>query len=107
MAALAAPHVDPALQGEIAEVVRDIPGAEALKLSPSMRRDKRVAVRFNLVARKASQDVVPEEYTQKFDSSDNLKYALSSDSVADNQKPLGKRAATPPTGAGSGLASAH
>lgn len=108
MAALAAPHVNPALaQGDVAEAVRDIPGAEALKLSPSMRGDKRVAVRFNLVARKASEDVVPEDYTKKFDSSDNLKYALSSDSVADNQQPLGKPAATAAAGSGTGLASAH
>ena len=108
LAALAAPHVNPSLpQVDLAEAVRDIPGAEALKLSPSMRGDKRVAVRFNLVARKASQDIVPEDYTKKFDSSDNLKYALSSDSVADNQQPLGKRATAPATGAGSDLASAH
>ena len=32
----------------------EIPGAEAIKLEPSMRGDKRVAVRFNLAARKAS-----------------------------------------------------
>lgn len=108
MAALAAPHVNPALpEGAVAEAVRDIPGAEALKLSPSMRGDKRVAVRFNLVARKASDEVVPEDYTKKFDSSENLKYALSSESVADNQQPLGKPAAAAAGGAGSGLASAH
>ena len=105
MAALAAPHVAPATgEGDVAEAVRDIPGAEALKLSPSMRGDKRVAVRFNLVARKASKDISTQDYTTKFESSDNLKYALSSDTVADNQQPLGKPA---PSVAGAALASAQ
>lgn len=108
MAALAAPHVAPATAGgDVAEAVRDIPGAEALKLSPSMRGDKRVAVRFNLIARKASEDVSTEDYTNKLEASDNLKYALSSDTVADNQQPLGKAAASPPAVAGPALASAH
>ena len=110
IAALAAPHVAPATpQGEVAEAVRDIPGAEALNLTPSMRGDKRVAVRFNLVARKASDDVSREDYTRKFEPSDNLKYALSSDTVADNQQPLGKAAATPaaPPASGPALASAQ
>lgn len=91
-AALAAPHVAPLTgRGQVAEAIKDIPGAEALTLTPSMRGDKRVAVRFNLVARKASDDVVAEDYTKKFESSDNLKYALSSDTVAVNEQPLGKR----------------
>src|SRR5690348_1679867 len=112
IAALAAPHVAPATpQGEVAEAVRDIPGAEAIPLTPSMRGDKRVAVRFNLIARKASDDVSSEDYTKKFEASDNLKYALSSDTVADNQKPLGKpapsAAPTASTGGGPALASAQ
>ena len=110
IAALAAPHVAPATpQGEVAEAVRDIPGAEAINLTPSMRGDKRVAVRFNLVARKASDDVSTEDYTKKLAASDNLKYALSSDTVGDNQQPLGKPAAaapSPPAG-GPALASAQ
>ena len=40
--------------GSLAAAIEKIPGAEPLKLSPSMRGDKRVAVRFNLVARNAS-----------------------------------------------------
>jgi spore germination cell wall hydrolase CwlJ-like protein len=112
IAALAAPHIAPVTaQGEVAEAVRDIPGAEAIPLTPSMRGDKRVAVRFNLVARKASDEVAAEDYTRKFEASDNLKYALSSDTVADNQKPLGKSvpsaAASPPAAGGSALASAQ
>lgn len=96
IAALDAPHVAPSsatAQGQVAEAVKDIPGAEALKLAPSMRGDKRVAVRFNLVARKASDDVTAQDYTKAFAASDNLKYALSSEAVADNEKPLGPPAA--------------
>jgi len=94
IAALAAPHVTPAApQSGVAEAIKDIPGAEPLKLAPSMRGDKRVAVRFNLVARKASDDVSTEDYTKKFESSDNLKYALSSATVGTKEQPLGKPAA--------------
>ncbi|MGE5563857.1 MAG: cell wall hydrolase [Bacillota bacterium] len=102
MAALAAPHVAPATsaEGQLAEEIKDIPGAEPLNLTPSMRGDKRVAVRFNLVARKASEDVKAEDYTKKFESSDNLKYALSADPVSDNQQPLGKPAAPAATASG-------
>lgn len=103
-AALAAPHVTPATaQSQVAEAVRDIPGAEALKLAPSMRGDKRVAVRFNLIARKASDEVTTEDYTKKFEGSDNLKYALSPETVGSNQQPLGKTPAAP--GAASAAAS--
>ena len=40
---------------------------------PSMRGDKRVAVRFNLAARKASDEATHEDYAKKFEASDNLK----------------------------------
>lgn len=90
-AALDTPHVAPVTQGgQLADAIKDIPGAEAIKLTPSMRRDKRVAVRFNLIAREASKDVAPVDYDKTFEVSDNLKYALSSQPVADNQQPLGK-----------------
>ena len=107
-AALAVPHVAPSLQSELADAIKTIPGAEPLKLAPSMRGDKRVAVRFNLVARQASEDAVHENYTQKFEASDNLKYALSADTVAESAKPLGKSSA-PETAAANGpaLASAQ
>jgi spore germination cell wall hydrolase CwlJ-like protein len=97
-AALAAVHVV-AQAGSLAAAIDKIPGAEPLKLSPSMRGDKRVAVRFNLVARKASAEVKPQDYSQKYEASDNLKWSLSNDSVADNQKPLGKPAASSASGA--------
>ena len=90
-AALSVPHVAP--QAAIAAAIENIPGAEAIKLAPSMRGDKRVAVRFNLVARKASDEAPHEEYSKKFDASDNLKWALSGDLSASSEKPLGKTSA--------------
>jgi spore germination cell wall hydrolase CwlJ-like protein len=78
----------------VADAIAGIPGAEALPLSPSMRGDKRVAVRFKLVARKASDEAPHEDYAKAFEASDNLKWALSSDTVAKDEKPLG--AATQP-----------
>jgi hypothetical protein len=99
-AALAVVHTSSILaQNGVAAAIKDIPGAEALKLSPSMRGDKRVAVRFNLAARKASDEVSREDYTRKFTSSDNLKWSLSSETVAVNEKPLGKAAEAVPAGA--------
>src|SRR5689334_141038 len=101
-AALAVPHVTPVYgqQGQLAKAIEDIPGAEAIKLAPSMRGDKRVAVRFNLAAREATKDVAPVDYNKKFEVSDNLKYALSSDTVASNEQPLGKPAAPAATSGG-------
>ena len=102
-AALAAPHVTPVYaQHGLAAAIKEIPGAETLKLAPSMRGDKRVAVRFNLVAREASKDIAPADYDKKFEASDNLKYALSSQSVGENQQPLGKSSAVTATTAGGG-----
>ena len=99
--ALAAPHIIPVYgQKQLAQAIKNIPGAEPLKLTPSLRGDKRVAVRFNLVARKASNDVKREDYTKQFAASDNLKWSLSNDTVADNEKPLGRPAqSSAPAGA--------
>jgi len=99
--ALAAVHVISPGPGSLAAAIEKIPGAEPLKLSPSMRGDKRVAVRFNLVARKASADVKTEDYSRKFAASDNLKWSLSGDTAAENQQPLGRSAsaAAAPAGA--------
>src|SRR6476659_1404167 len=98
-AALAAVHVVARQPGSLAAAIDKIPGAEPLKLSPSMRGDQRVAVRFNLVARKAPADVKPQDYSQKYEASDNLKWSLAGDAVADNQQPLGKRSASGASGA--------
>jgi spore germination cell wall hydrolase CwlJ-like protein len=89
-AALAAVHVTSGTPSSVAEAIKNIPGAETIKLAPSMRGDKRVAVRFNLVARKASDEAKHEDYVQKFEASDNLKFALSGETVSESQAPLGK-----------------
>jgi hypothetical protein len=94
-AALAAVHITANTPASVAAAIKGIPGAEEIKLTPSLRGDKRVAVRFNLAARRASDDVQHQEYTQKFEASDNLKWALSGDTVAENQAPLGKAKPTP------------
>jgi spore germination cell wall hydrolase CwlJ-like protein len=93
-AAMAAVHVTQAVPGSVAQAIKDIPGAEPLKLAPSLRGDKRVAVRFNLVARKAAAEAPHEDYARKFEASDNLKWSLSSDTTAPNQQPLGRSSAT-------------
>lgn len=91
-AALAAVHVISSMPGSVAAVIRQIPGAEPLKLSPSLRGDKRVAVRFNLVARKAAAEAPHQDYARAFEASDNLKWSLSGDSVSADQQPLGREA---------------
>jgi hypothetical protein len=84
-----------AAAAEVAEAVEAIPGAEAMPLAPSMRGDKRVAIRFNLAARKATEDLKPKEYVERVQASDNLRWSLSNDIVAENEKPLGKTSAAP------------
>ena len=68
-----------------------------------MRGDKRVAIRFNLTARKASDEASHEDYAKKYEASDNLKWSLSSEGVGETEKPLGKAADTASTG-GSAIA---
>jgi len=108
-AALAVPHVTPVYgqQGQLAKAIEEIPGAEAIKLAPSMRGDKRVAVRFNLVARKAADEAPHEDYAQKFETSDNLKWALSGDAVGEKQQPLGKATASASPASGTAIAGAQ
>ena len=101
VAALAVPHGRSLKQqDQVAQAVKDIPGAETLKLEPSMRGDKRVAVRFNLTAREASEAATHEIYEKKFEASDNLKWSLSSNTTAADQKPLGTQAAATAPGSG-------
>jgi hypothetical protein len=109
-AALAVVHTVPNIaQGsEVAQALKEIPGAEPLKLSPDLRGDKRVAIRFNLAARKASDEAKHEDYAKKFEASDNLKWSLSSDAVEQSEKPLGKTAEAPvTTGGGSAPSASH
>ncbi len=91
-AAILAEQRDIATHGqstEVAHAIEDIPGAQAIKLEPSMRGDKRVAVRFNLTARKASDAAKHEVYVEKVQASDNLRWSLGEGASASNEKPLG------------------
>ena len=95
-AALSVPHIVPVYgQSQLAKAIKDIPGAEAIKLAPSLRGDKRVALRFNLTARTAAQEAPHEDYDKKFVVSDNLKWSLSGETVAQNEQPLGKPSVSP------------
>ena len=85
-------------QATVAEAVEEIPGAEAIPLTPSMRGDKRVAVRFNLAAREAAEQVEHKQYVEKVEASDNLRWVLSGETTASSQKPLGA-ASEPASGA--------
>ena len=97
-AAILAERRDVATRGQstaTAEAIAGIPGAEVLKLAPSMRGDKRVAVRFNLEARKATDAVEHKPYVEKVQASDNLRWTLSGGGMAAaDEKPLGKASAT-------------
>lgn len=90
MAALATVHIAPNQPGSLASAIKDIPGAVPLKLNPSLRGDKRLAVRFNLAARKAADTATHQDYSKTFAVSDNLKWSLSGDTTAADQAPLGK-----------------
>jgi len=99
-------------EGDVAQAIAEIPGAEAIKLAPSMRGDKRVAVRFNLAAREAADKAPREVYVEKVAASNNLRWTLTGDAVASGQQALGKKtetAAAKPsaaTAAGGGAATA-
>ena len=91
-AAILAERRDIATRGQstqVAQAINDIPGAEPIKLAPSMRGDKRVAVRFNLAARKATETVKHEDYVEKVKASDNLRWSLSGGMAAADAEPLG------------------
>ena len=96
-AALLAEQRDIATRGqttEVAEAIAEIPGAQPL--APSMRGDKRVAVRFNMAARKASDEVKHTDYVEKVQASDNLRWSLSGGGMAAaDEKPFGKAAPAP------------
>jgi len=84
---------DQASSEEAIEVVGEIPGAELQSAAPG-----RVAVRFNLeAARKASNEAVHANYADAFDASENLRWSLSDEIAATDEKPLGKaEPAAPP-----------
>jgi hypothetical protein len=100
-AALLAEQRDVASRGqsaEVAEAIAEIPGAQAL--TPSMRGDKRVAIRFKMAARKASDEVKHTDYVEEVKASDNLRWSLNGGMAAADEKPLGKAAAALPSATG-------
>ena len=90
IAALEAERSQPQVSTDVADAVDAIPGAEALPLTPDMRRDKVVAVRFKLAAREASDAVEHKPYVEKNPVSDTLRWTLSGGAPAADAKPLGK-----------------
>jgi spore germination cell wall hydrolase CwlJ-like protein len=91
-AAILAEQRDIATRGQSSQVARaieDIPGAETIKLQPSMRGDKRVAVRFNLTARKAAETAKHEDYVEKVQASENLRWSLGGGMAQSDEKPFG------------------
>ena len=91
-------------QAEVAQAIAEIPGAEAVKLKPSMRGDERVAVRFNLTAREAADKAPREAYVEKVAASNNLRWTLTGDAVASGQQALGQK--FEPAAKGSGATAA-
>jgi hypothetical protein len=86
LAAEAATANEQASERSAMAAVGAIPGAELKPAPPG-----RVAMRFNLeAARKASNDAPHEDYTKKFEASDNLRWSLSNDAVASGEKAFGK-----------------
>ena len=90
-AALAAEAANATLRqsSNVSGVIQDIPGAEVIRLTPSMRGDKRVAVRFNQTARKAADDAEHKSYVENFKASDNLRWTLSGETAQSSEKPFG------------------
>jgi spore germination cell wall hydrolase CwlJ-like protein len=86
LAAEAATASQQASEQSALEAVGSIPGAELRSAPPG-----RVAIRFKLdAARKAANDAPHEDYSKKFEASDNLRWSLSNEAVAVDEKPLGK-----------------
>ena len=92
-AALAAEAAAP----EDVVVVGKIPGAE---MKPS--KDGQVAVRFNLAAREAVEQMPHTNYVEKFEASETLRWALGAGAGEPADKPLGAAAPAAAAGGGSG-----
>ena len=96
-AAVAAEAAEAAAPATVAEAVTEIPGAEA-----KVPEEGRVAIRFNLAARKAVEDAPKTQYVEKFEASDNLRWSLSESAVNAAEEPLGKPAPVIGNGSGGG-----
>jgi hypothetical protein len=105
-AALAAEAAEVAKAAEAVaadELAATMPGAE-----PGTAEDGRLALRFNPAARQAVEDAPHTQYVEKFEASDNLRWALGSSAAptAADDKPLGTPAPSVAEGAGAGGGSA-
>ena len=108
-AAILAERRDIATRGQttqVAKAIEGIPGAEPIKLLPSMRGDERVAVRFNMAARKATETVNHQDYVEKVKASDNLRWTLSGGMAASDEKPLGAKPVSTETAAATAITAA-
>jgi spore germination cell wall hydrolase CwlJ-like protein len=77
-------------QHEAEEAVIEIPGAELLVEGEPKTDSDRVAIRFNLAARKAVEEAPKVPYVEKVKASDNLRWTLSGSLVEAQEKPLGQ-----------------
>ena len=81
------------------DAIAAIPGAEELATATG-KDGKRIAIRFNLAARKAVEEAPHVPYVEKVEASDNLRWSLSGAAVKADEKPLGppppKKAAVGP-----------
>lgn len=77
-------------QHEAEEAVIEIPGAELLVEGEAKKDSPRVAIRFNLAARKAVEEAPKVPYVEKVKASDNLRWTLSGSLVETQEKPLGR-----------------
>ncbi len=85
-------------EGDLAELVEQ-KGVEALPLTPSMRGDKRVAVRFSRIAREAAdkgaEKAATARYSDRVAASDTLRWTLSNEASDAGQAPLGSQPTNP------------
>ena len=100
VAAEAAFAVQAAAATTAADVIAAIPGAELKKPEQG-----RLAIRFNLAARKAADEAPHHDYVDKFEASDNLRWSLSGGAVKADEKPLGKVSPAIGTAGGGGAGS--
>lgn len=77
------------------DAVAALPGAEELAMVTG-KDGKRVAIRFNLAARKAVENAPHIAYVDKVEASDNLRWSLSGSMVKAQEEPLGRAAPAPP-----------
>ena len=78
-------------KSEAQEEIAEIPGAELLPDGARKKVDGKVAIRFNLEARKAVEAAPRVPYVEKVAVSDNLRWSLSKSLVDSEAEPLGRR----------------